>query len=69
MNKTKNEKEQEMEPYGQAYINGWRIVFNPYIFVKGKNKGMVQCFYRKGSGYKKIILKESEITPLKRKED
>ena len=59
-------KENDMEPYGQAYINGYRIVFNPYVFKKGKNKDKVQCFYRKGKGYKKIILKESDIKPFER---
>lgn len=53
-----------MIPCGSAYINGHRLVFNPYMFKKGKNKGKIQCFYRKGKGYKKIILKEEDIKPL-----
>lgn len=55
---------EEMIPCGSAYINGHRLVFNPYMFKKGKNKGKIQCFYRKGKGYKKIILKEEDIKPL-----
>ena len=55
----------EFVPCGQAYINGWRCVFNPYTFKKGKNKGKIQVYYRKGSGYKKTILKEDDIKPIK----
>lgn len=51
----------EMIPYGTAFIRGYRIVFSPYKFVKGKNKGKIQCFYRKGNRFKKIILNENEI--------
>lgn len=58
------EKEMKYEACGQAYINGWRCVFNPYKFKKGKDKGKIRCFYRKGSGYKKIVLKEDDIKPL-----
>lgn len=54
----------EMIPYGLAYINGYRIVFNPYIFKKGKDKGKIRCYFRKGSGYKKIILKQDDIKLL-----
>lgn len=60
----KKETDMEFVACGQAYINGWRCVFNPYKFVKGKNKGKVQVYYRKGSGYKKIILKEEDIKSL-----
>lgn len=51
-------------PYGTAFINGYRLVFNPYKFKKGKNKGKIQCHYRKGSGYKKIILRKDDIKEM-----
>jgi len=62
--------EEEMIPYGSAYINasghtvGFRLVFNPYVFKKGKNKGKTQCYYRKGSKFKKIVLLSDDIKPL-----
>ena len=64
--------EKEMIPYGSAYINssghtvGYRIVFNPYEFKKGKNKGKVQCYYRRGYKFKKIILDRDDITLLEK---
>jgi len=72
-----NKEEEETEtmiPYGSAYINssghtvGHRIVFNPYEFKKGKNKGKVQCYYRKGSKFKKIILDNDDIKLLEEEE-
>jgi hypothetical protein len=51
----------EMIPYGTAFINGFRVVFNPYKFIKGKNKGKIQCYYRRGNTFKKIVLREEEI--------
>lgn len=65
--------EEEMIPYGSAYINayghsGFRVVFNPYVFKRGKNKGKVECYYRKGSIFKKIILNSDDINPLEEKE-
>ncbi len=72
---TKSEKDKIMDkkkPFGQAYIpdigthrSGFRIVYDPYKFKKGKNKGKIQCFYRHRKGYKKIILREDQITPIK----
>jgi hypothetical protein len=59
-------KGDNMKPYGQAYINGWRIIFNPYTFKKGKDKGKIKCYYRKGKSFKKIILKENDIEPIDR---
>ena len=58
--------DEEMIPYGFAWINGTRVVFNPYILKKGKNKGKIQCFYRKGSRFKKIILEQNDIKSLER---
>ena len=54
-------QDKEMNAFGQSYINGWRCVFNKYKFIKGKNKDKIQCFYRYRAGFKKIILKESDI--------
>ena len=51
-------------PFGQAWINGFRIVFDPYRFKRGRNKGKFQVLYRKGSNFKKIILKKEDIKPL-----
>lgn len=59
----------ELIPFGMAFINGQRVVFNAYHFKKGKKKGKVQCLYKKGSKLKKIILDESDITPLEEKEE
>jgi hypothetical protein len=56
------EKKEDMIPYGTAFINGYRIVFNAYKFKKGKDKGKIECYYRKGNMFKKIILNENEIT-------
>jgi hypothetical protein len=62
--------EEEMIPYGSAYINsnghtiGNRIVFNPYEFKRGKNKGKILCYYRKGYKFKKIILDQDDIIIL-----
>lgn len=59
-----------MIPFGSSYINasghtvGFRLVFNPYVFKKGKNKGKTRCYYRKGSKFKKIILDQDDIKPL-----
>jgi len=54
--------EKEMIPYGTAFVNnGFRVVFNPYKFKKGKNKDKLQCYYRKGKIFKKIILPEDKI--------
>lgn len=64
---------EEMIPCGSSYINasghtvGFRLVFNPYVFKKGKNKGKTICYYRKGSKFKKIILKSDDIKPLEEK--
>jgi hypothetical protein len=55
---------EERKPFGQAFIKGWRIVFDDYEFQRGKNKGKIKCYYRKGSKYKKIILNKSDIIPL-----
>ena len=52
-------------PFGQAWINGMRVVFNPYQFRRGRNKGKFQVFYKKGKGFKKIILSKNDIRPLK----
>jgi len=62
-------KEIEMIPYGTAYINGFRMVFNPRTFKKGKRKGMVECYYKKGYKFKKIVLNPLDITPLPVKEN
>ncbi len=57
----------EMIPYGSAFINGHRIVFSPYFFKEwGKNKGKVKCYYRKGKGYRKIILNPDDIKLLEK---
>ena len=59
---------EERKAFGQAYIKGWRIVFDSYEFQRGKNKGKIQCYYRKGSKFKKTILLKSDIIPLEEKE-
>ncbi len=64
----KDNKMERKVPFGSAYINGHRIVFEPYEFQKGRNKGKIQCYYRKGSGYKKTILNKDDIKPLDMKE-
>lgn len=56
-------------PYGTAYINGYRLVYNPYFFTKGKHKGKIKCYYRKGNGFRSIILKESDIKLIKSDEE
>jgi hypothetical protein len=58
--------DEKMIPYGSAYINGFRIIFNPYFFKSwGKNKNKVECYYRKGKGFRKIILNLDDIKLLK----
>lgn len=59
----------DLKPYGTAFINGYRLVFNPYFFTKGKDKGKIRCYYRKGSKFKSIILKPEDIVLLKKDED
>ena len=62
--------ENKMKPYGTAFVSGFgagmgnRVIFNPHKFIKGKNKGKIQCYIRKGSKFKKIILDESDITKM-----
>ena len=62
----------EMKPCGTAYISGFgtgvgfHIIFNPYKFIKGRNKGKMQCYIRKGSKFKKVILEESDIKPFEK---
>ena len=52
-------------PFGQAWINGMRVVYNPYQFRRGKNRGKFQVFYRRGRTFKKAIISKEDIKPLK----
>ncbi|MCP4156671.1 MAG: hypothetical protein GY757_53655 [bacterium] len=46
----------------QAWINNQtRIIYSPREIRRGKDKGKIECYYRKGKLFKRTVISKSDI--------